>query len=158
MRYIEQQLELAKSVTNGVIEGRTEIGGTDNHDHQYAVAFVDDVDTFIGKTSFNGKGAHFHYIRANVYDVVNGEHQIPDKDKIIVEITKADAPENIIDILEFYNLTEVVLLSGPSYPDDHTHAVVLRYAGGDIDKMGRKIKASLFTEGLRKAGGSMRNN
>jgi hypothetical protein len=154
MRHIEQMLELAEAVSNGVIKGRTETAH--GHDHRYKVAFIDNLSKFVGWTSEDGQGPHGHYISASVYDVVNSEQVKPrEEDQVILDVNEANSPANILSILEFYNLTEITLVSSPSYPDEHVHGVTLRYAGANIDKMGRKIKASLFTEGLRKVGGSM---
>lgn len=157
MKYIEQMLKLAEAVSNGVIKGRTEF--TAGHDHRYKVTFIDNLSKFVGWTSEDGPGPHSHYISASVYDVVNSEQVKPrEEDQIIIDVNEANSPANILSILEFYNLTEITLVSSPSYPDDHMHTVILRYASANIDKMGRKIKASLFTEGLRKVGGSMKIN
>lgn len=156
-KYIEKQLESAKAITNGVIEGQTEMAG--GHKHRYAVTFIDDLSKFVGLTTEDGKGPHTHYISASIYDVVNGEQaNISAGNPVVVEVSEKNATANLLNVLEFYNLKEITLISAPDYYDGHVHTLVLRYAGVQIDKMGRKIQASLFTEGLRKSGGSMKNS
>ncbi len=154
--HVKGELEIAIAVSDGVLKGRTAFAA--GHDHTYAVAFRDAESMFVGTTSRDGQGPHTHYIYASVFDIVNSDQIHPrNEDDIIVEVNEANSPQNILSILEFYNLKEVTLVSSPSYPDNHVHNVVLKYAGDNIDKMGRKVKASLFTEGLRKAGGSFDN-
>ncbi len=155
---IEEQLKLAEAVSNGVIKGETSENA--GHLHRFKVGFIDNLSMFVGKTSSDGQGPHIHYIGASVYDVVNeySQEQTLTEEEIVFVANRANMPANIRSIIEFYNLTEIRLVSSPSYPDEHVHTLVLRYADGRIDKMGRKIQATLFTEGLRKAGGSMENN
>ncbi len=155
---IEADLELARAISAGTIEGETEVSA--GHPHRFAVAFIDHKSMFVGMTSADGQGPHRHYIGASVYDVVNSysQEQTLNEEEIVFLANEANSPKNIRSILEFYNLTEIRLVSSPAFPNDHTHVVVIRYADGRIDKMGRKVEATLFTEGLRKAGGSMKNN
>jgi hypothetical protein len=151
-KHIDDKLEVARAVSAGVIEGRT--GEAAGHTHRFAVAFIDEDNMFYGSTSKDGQGAHIHYIAASVYDVVNTDQKEPRTEEIAVEVNKSNLPENVRSILDFYNMTEIRLVSSPSYHDEHTHTLVVRYADANIDKMGRKVTASEFTEGLRKSGGS----
>jgi len=153
-KMIAEKLKFARAISGGTIEGKTEASA--GHTHRFAVAFIDEMDMFIGETSRDGQAGHKHYFAVSVYDVVNeyGADQLLNEEEIVVDANSANLPANIRSILDFYNLTEIRLESTPSFPNEHTHVTVVRYADGGIDKMGRKVTATQFTEGLRKAGGS----
>lgn len=140
--------KLATAVSAGILTGRTESAA--GHSHKFAVMFCENDKMFVGETSYDGRGPHVHYIMASVRDVteahLGNQHSPRNEDDIVVEVNEANSPAALRKVLDFYNLKEVRLETSGGGSDDHTHAVVLRYAGKNIDKMGRKVEASVKIE------------
>jgi hypothetical protein len=140
--------KLATAVSAGILMGRTETAA--GHTHKFAVMFCETDKMFVGETSFDGRGPHCHYIMAGIRDVVESHLGNPPQprteDDVVLEVNEANSPAALRKALDFYNLKEVRLESNTSGSDEHSHAVVLRYAGKNVDKMGRKVQAGVKFE------------
>jgi hypothetical protein len=121
--------KLATAVSAGIVKGTTSIA--EGHEHHFSVLYDDRAKMFWGTTSRDGQGAHNHYIAASVFDVMGPVDRTADKrentEELVVPIT--NMPANMQQLLNFWNKKEIVLMSHPSFPNDHTHTLVLRYAG-----------------------------
>jgi len=139
--YVKNQL--AKAVSGGIIKGKTTTD--EGHEHKFAVAYDEINKRFVGETSFDGQGPHVHYIMASLFDVVhthlNNDPQPRDDDEINIFVETANAPSNMRRIIEFYNLKAIRLNTSPSFPNEHIHTLVVRFAGHNVDKMGKKVEA-----------------
>jgi hypothetical protein len=157
--YVKQKL--ATGISAGIIKGTTK--DAEGHTHKFAVRY-DEIDgMFVGETSFDGQGPHTHYIMLGKYDVQKRSGQVnidnaeqPRGDMGIVDIPDTNLPENLAELLVFWNLKEITLETSPAFPNAHTHALTMRFAGKKIDRMGRKIEAakkerSAFSVGLENA-------
>jgi len=140
--------KLATAVSAGVLKGTTE--NVAGHSHKFAVMYDENDKMFVGETSFDGRGPHVHYIMAGIRDVVESHLGNPpqprNEDDIIVDVNEANSPANMRNILDFYNLKEVRLETSEAGRDGHRHGLILRYAGKQIDRMGRKTNAGIQIE------------
>ncbi len=144
--YVKNQL--AKAVSGGIVKGTTELAN--GHTHKFAVLYDEHNKMFVGETSFDGRGPHTHYIMMGFQDVVethlNNDPQPRDEDAINAVVPMANLPENMRRIIDFYNLKAIRMETHPAHPDNHTHVLVVRFAGHDVDHMGRKVEAKLDFE------------
>lgn len=143
--------KFAQAVSAGVMHGETL--PANGHTHRYAVMYDDLNQMFVGETAMNGSGPHTHYIMVSVYDVVNSSVDPVQKteEEITAIVHPTNMPANMRRIIDFYNLKEIRIktrFSGGVEDDEHQHELVLRYAGHEMDKLGRKTTASDFSKGL----------
>lgn len=142
--------KLATAVSAGILYGET-LPGPDGHKHRFAVLYDDLNQMFVGETSLGGSGPHSHYIMVSTYDVVNTTLKMTPKDEteITAMVEPANMPENMRRIMAFYNLKEIKIQTREN--EEHQHTLVLRYAGHDMDKMGRKVDSTAsLTAGFEK--------
>ena len=144
--YVKTQL--AKAVSAGILKGVTE--STAGHTHRYAVMYDEHNKMFVGETDFDGVGPHTHYIMMGLNEVtethIGKDPQPRTEEDVVAFVDVANAPANMRRIIEFYNLKEIRMVSHAAGPDGHVHALVVRFAGHNMDKMGRKAeaKSSIF--------------
>jgi hypothetical protein len=125
--------KLATAVSAGVIKGVTST--EDGHDHKFSVVWDERAKMFWGTTSRDGQGGHTHWIAASIYDVLGpvlnkdtGDGQRENTEELVVPTT--NMPANMARMMKLWNAKEIILEShAAGYPDEHTHIIVLRYAG-----------------------------
>lgn len=142
--YVKNQL--AKAVSAGVLKGETESSAS--HTHKFAVMYDEHNKMFVGETDFDGVGPHTHYIMMSIRDIVethlDDDPQPRTEDDLVAFVDIANTPENMRRIIDFYNLKSITMESHPGGPDGHVHSLTVKFAGHTIDRMGRKLEASIF--------------